>query len=395
MARVKRGVAAKKRHKKVLEAGEGLLRQQEPFVPRRQRAGDAERELRLPRPQGEEGRVPSSVDPADQCRLPAERPVLQPVHRRSQRGGRRGRPQDPRRSRRPRRGGVRQAGRASPRRRSEPSQLRFDNPKIQRLRRLIGRRSARTDEGAFAVEGPRLIAEAIRAGWDGRVAVRARRCRRRPSSDRWRSPTIACICSDPACSNGSRPPTRRSRRSPSSRSTDALSERARRRRRGSSSPTGSPIPATWARSCDPPRRPDSTPSWSHREPSIRSTRRSCGHRPVRCSTCRSWRRRSTRSVLPGLTLVGTLIAPGRLVRPHSRGRCGRRSSPATRRTVSTTTSRSTPGCASSTQGRAESLNVAMATTLLCFESVRHTSGGWWSHNELGRRRGGAVRCPPW
>jgi TrmH family RNA methyltransferase len=43
--------------------------------------------------------------------------------------------------------------------------LRFDNPQIQRLRRLIGRRSARADDGAFAVEGPMLIGEAIRAGW--------------------------------------------------------------------------------------------------------------------------------------------------------------------------------------------------------------------------------------
>ena len=43
--------------------------------------------------------------------------------------------------------------------------LRFDNPQIQRLRRLIGRRSARADAGAFAVEGPMLIGEAIRAGW--------------------------------------------------------------------------------------------------------------------------------------------------------------------------------------------------------------------------------------
>ena len=38
---MKRGVAAKKHHKTGARAGEGLLRQQEPFVPRRQRAGDA------------------------------------------------------------------------------------------------------------------------------------------------------------------------------------------------------------------------------------------------------------------------------------------------------------------------------------------------------------------
>jgi TrmH family RNA methyltransferase len=43
--------------------------------------------------------------------------------------------------------------------------LRFDSPQIQRLRRLIGRRSARTEAGAFVVEGPMLIDEAVRAGW--------------------------------------------------------------------------------------------------------------------------------------------------------------------------------------------------------------------------------------
>lgn len=46
---------------------------------------------------------------------------------------------------------------------SEP--LRYDNPKIQRLRRLLGRRSERNDERAFVVEGPTLIAEAIDARW--------------------------------------------------------------------------------------------------------------------------------------------------------------------------------------------------------------------------------------
>ena len=37
----------------------GLLRQQEPFVPGRQRAGDALPALRLPRPPGPQGRVPA------------------------------------------------------------------------------------------------------------------------------------------------------------------------------------------------------------------------------------------------------------------------------------------------------------------------------------------------
>ena len=43
--------------------------------------------------------------------------------------------------------------------------LALSNPKIQRLRRLIGRRSSRTDEGCFVVEGPVLAAEAVAAGW--------------------------------------------------------------------------------------------------------------------------------------------------------------------------------------------------------------------------------------
>jgi RNA methyltransferase, TrmH family len=39
------------------------------------------------------------------------------------------------------------------------------NPRIQRLRRLLGRRSSRTDEGAFVVEGPTLVAELCASGW--------------------------------------------------------------------------------------------------------------------------------------------------------------------------------------------------------------------------------------
>jgi len=44
--------------------------------------------------------------------------------------------------------------------------LGFRHPEVQRLRRLLGRRSARVDEGAFVVEGPGLLAEAIAGGWD-------------------------------------------------------------------------------------------------------------------------------------------------------------------------------------------------------------------------------------
>jgi TrmH family RNA methyltransferase len=48
---------------------------------------------------------------------------------------------------------------------SHQPELGFTNPKVQRLRRLIGRRSSRSEEGAFVVEGRILIAEAIAAGW--------------------------------------------------------------------------------------------------------------------------------------------------------------------------------------------------------------------------------------
>ena len=42
--------------------------------------------------------------------------------------------------------------------------LTFRHARVQRVRRLIARRSARTDEGAFVVEGATLLAEALAAG---------------------------------------------------------------------------------------------------------------------------------------------------------------------------------------------------------------------------------------
>jgi TrmH family RNA methyltransferase len=40
------------------------------------------------------------------------------------------------------------------------------NQRVQRLRRLLGRRSARRDDGAFVVEGEVVLAEALTAGWE-------------------------------------------------------------------------------------------------------------------------------------------------------------------------------------------------------------------------------------
>jgi len=45
------------------------------------------------------------------------------------------------------------------------SALAFNHSRVQQLRRLIGRRSSRVDDGCFVVEGPVLVAEAVGAGW--------------------------------------------------------------------------------------------------------------------------------------------------------------------------------------------------------------------------------------
>ncbi len=43
--------------------------------------------------------------------------------------------------------------------------LKYDNRNVQQLRRLLGRRSARHGDGLFVVEGPVLTREAIAGGW--------------------------------------------------------------------------------------------------------------------------------------------------------------------------------------------------------------------------------------
>ncbi len=44
------------------------------------------------------------------------------------------------------------------------SGLSLSNQHVQRLRRLVGRRSARLEEGVLVIDGPTLVAEAVRAG---------------------------------------------------------------------------------------------------------------------------------------------------------------------------------------------------------------------------------------
>jgi TrmH family RNA methyltransferase len=45
-----------------------------------------------------------------------------------------------------------------------PEPIGLHNPRIQRLRRLLGRRSAREDDGCFVLEGPHAIEAALAAG---------------------------------------------------------------------------------------------------------------------------------------------------------------------------------------------------------------------------------------
>ena len=46
-----------------------------------------------------------------------------------------------------------------------PAGLKLSNPRVQRVRRLLADRRARQEERRFVVEGPTLVSEAVDAGW--------------------------------------------------------------------------------------------------------------------------------------------------------------------------------------------------------------------------------------
>ena len=137
-----------------------------------------------------------------------------------------------------------------------------------------------------------------------------------------------------------------------------------------SSPTASATRATSARSCARPRRPASMPSCSRRAPSTRSTRRSCGRRPgamfhvpvVAATLDRRARRRACGSSARRRT--------GAPRTPTPTGPAGWPSSPAARPTASPPTTPIDEWVRIEHRGRAESLNVAMAATVICFEAAR-------------------------
>ncbi len=107
MARVKRGVIAGRRHKKVLKKAKGYYNaRRKVFRVAKQAVIKAGQYAYVGR-RAEEARLPRAVDPAHQCGCPRLRALVQPVHRRRPGGRHRDRPQGPRRHRRARHRGVR------------------------------------------------------------------------------------------------------------------------------------------------------------------------------------------------------------------------------------------------------------------------------------------------
>jgi TrmH family RNA methyltransferase len=248
-------------------------------------------------------------------------------------------------------------------------QLTFTNPKVQRLRRLLGRRSARLDEGAFVVEGPSLVAAAHTAGWEieaqfvapgepttcprGRAGVRARAERDREGRLH-RHTTGRCSRSSPAFVLLAVSPGRRS----------------------SWSATGSAIRATPAPSCVRRRPPEPTPWCSQRlgrrvQPEGRAR---VGGRAVP-RPGRHRRARWPTSSAAAVTRAGHVVAPGRA--PYTDTDL---TGP-----VALVVGNEAHGLPDDAPvdgwltiphaGRAESLNVAMAATVLVFEVARQAVGG--------------------
>ena len=81
MPRVKRGVTARARHKKVIDAGQGLPRPPQERLPDRQGSGDEGGPVPVPRPPHQEARVPRAVDRPHQRGGARARHDVQRVHR--------------------------------------------------------------------------------------------------------------------------------------------------------------------------------------------------------------------------------------------------------------------------------------------------------------------------
>ena len=88
MPRVKRGVTARARHKKVLDQAKGFRGRRKQRLPHRQGSGDEGGAVPVPRPPQEEARVPRALDHPHQRRRARARHDVQRVHDRPEEGRR-------------------------------------------------------------------------------------------------------------------------------------------------------------------------------------------------------------------------------------------------------------------------------------------------------------------
>ena len=86
MARVKRGVTAHAKHKKVLKAAKGFYGRRKNTIRIAKQAVEKANQYAYPRPQAEEAHLPRALDPAPQRGGAPVRPDLQPIHRRPRQG---------------------------------------------------------------------------------------------------------------------------------------------------------------------------------------------------------------------------------------------------------------------------------------------------------------------
>ena len=73
MARVKRGVTAHAKHKKVLKAAKGFYGRRKNTIRTAKAGGRQGRPVRLPRPQEPQAQLPRAVDPAASTRRSASK----------------------------------------------------------------------------------------------------------------------------------------------------------------------------------------------------------------------------------------------------------------------------------------------------------------------------------
>ena len=106
MARVKRGVTAHAKHKKVFKAAKGYYGRRKNTIRIAKQAVEKANQYAFRDRKRQQAHLPRAVDPAPQCGGARVRPDLQSVYRRPRQGRDHGRSQGAVRSRDPRAGGV-------------------------------------------------------------------------------------------------------------------------------------------------------------------------------------------------------------------------------------------------------------------------------------------------